>query len=140
MPTLRPHEIAGFLKRFRFRGARLSRVAVRRTKFDPSIELFIRVRQAITDLGASNAPVRLRLRLADVREFSIRKRPNDDRMVLRKTDLSHLHGQFYLTFESYLDEGESPAIHDFRATDLYFAFSSMEWEILTKPPAGEPSA
>ena len=135
MTPLRTHEIAGFLKRFRFRGGRLLRMRLNRVQQrDPEIELIVYVRQAIINLGEDYPPVRLRLRLKDVSEFRFQKRPNSDRTLIGKFDLSFIDGRCCMNLNSYLNDDEKPELIDYRASDLYFVCSELNWEVVTKPP------
>lgn len=96
---------------------------------DISIEFRITAREAIRDLGTEPKPVRLKLRLTGVEEFRVQMRPNLPKVKIADARIAHLNGLFYLTFDALgLDPAERPQVHDFRASELFAAGRSLEWE------------
>lgn len=130
MKILQPQDLPQFLRRFRFPGGRVRSVRLRQpAENDISIEFRITAREAIRDLGTEPKPVRLKLRLTGVEEFRVQMRPNLPKVKIADARIAHLNGLFYLTFDALgLDPAERPQVHDFRASELFAAGRSLEWE------------
>ncbi|VTS04600.1 hypothetical protein [Tuwongella immobilis] len=135
LTPLQAGQIPSFLRRYRLSGSRFLGMRIRPQKHqNPLVEIRLSVR--LIDATATGKPTRTRLRivLTDASEYRFQKRPNADKQVLRRIDLAYLSGQFFFCLDSYLEENERPAIHDFRASDAYVAASEMAYEILPPKP------
>ena len=137
MPSLTTSQIPAFLRRYRLSGSRLLGIRIKPQRHrNPRIELRIALRQ-LEATGQPGGVVRLRIVFDDSSEYRFQKRPNADRQSLRRIDLAYLQGQFFFCLDSYLEENERPAVHDFRASEAYVAASEVEYEIVPpKPTAG----
>ena len=141
MNRLQPHELAKFLRAYRFVGGLLRGVKVRHRGRDVAVEFHVRVRESITDLGKDARDVRLKFVLGGVDEFRLQMRPRQPKAKITDARIGHHGGLFYLTFDSIgLEPGEMAQVFDFRASEVYAAGRELFWEeVKPKPPAG-PSA
>jgi hypothetical protein len=130
MNTIKPQDLASFLRRYRFQGGRVRGIRVRQpSDRDIAIEFRLSVRTAIKDLGTEPKPVRLKLRLGGVEEFRFQMRPNLAKVKIPDARISHINGLFYLAFDSLgLGPNERPEAFDFRAAELFAAGRTLEWE------------
>jgi len=137
MTSLTPTQIPAFLRRYRLSGSRLLGIRIKPQRHrNPRVELRIALRQ-LEATGQPGGFVRLRIVFDDSSEYRFQKRPNADRQALRRIDLAYLQGQFFFCLDSYLEENERPAVHDFRASEAYVAASDVAYEIVPpKPKAG----
>jgi hypothetical protein len=144
MNRLQPHEFAKFLRSYRFVGGVLRGVKVRHKGREVSVEFRLRVREAITDLGATPRQARLRIVLEGVDEFRFQMRPQQPKVKVTDARLGYHNGLFYVTLDSVgLEPNEVAQVFDFRASEVYAAGRELFWEEVKpkeKPPAGEPSA
>lgn len=128
MNRLDPSGLAAFARRYRFAGGRLKSARLGRREGRVDLDVVLAVRTAIRDLGTDPAPVRLHLRLTDVDEFRIQRRPGSP---LKVTDVAFgaFNGQVFVNLDAWgLEPGEKPGVHDFRASDLYAAGRELFWE------------
>jgi len=141
MNRLTPAELPQFLRRYRFPGGRVRRVRlVHRGEKDVAVEVRLIVREAIRDLGTEPKRVRLVLRLEGVEEFRFQMRPGQPRVKIADARVGYLNGLFYVNLDAWgLDPGETPKLHDYRASEAYAAGRELLWEEVT-PGGGEPAA
>lgn len=139
MNRLQPHEFAKFLRAYRFIGGRLRGVKVRHTApREVAVEFRVRVREAITDLGAEPKFVRLTLRLAAVEEYRFQMRPAQPKAKITDARIGYHNGLFYVTFDSVgLEAGETAQVFDFRASEVYAAARELWWELEEPRPQGQ---
>jgi hypothetical protein len=130
MNALQPQDVATFLRKYRFIGGRVKSARVRHgSDRDVSVEFRLAVREAIKDLGTEPKLVRLKLRIGGVEEFRLQMRPNQPKAKIADARIAHLNGLFYVTFDSLgLAPNERPELHDFRASELFAAGRTLEWE------------
>ena len=143
MNRLQPHEVAKFLRAYRFVGGRLRGVNVRhRGPREVAVEFRVRVCEAITNLSMEPRHVRLKLVLAGVDEFRFQMRPQQPKVKLTDARIGYHNGLFYITFDSVgLESGETAQVFDFRASEVYAAGRELFWEVVKpKDVTGEPSA
>lgn len=131
MNRLQPHEFAKFLRSYRFVGGVIRGVRVRRTgPREVAVEFHVRVREAITDLGAEPKHVRLKLRVGGAEEFRFQMRPAQPKVKITDARISYLNGLFFVSFDSVgLEAGETAQIFDFRASEVYAAGRELWWEV-----------
>jgi len=130
MNQIQPQDLASFLRRYRFPGGRVRGIRVRqRSEKDIAIEFRLSVKTAIKDLGTEPKPARLKLRLSGVEEFRVQMRPNLAKVKIADARIAHLNGLFYLTFDALgLAPTERAEVFDFRASELFAAGRTLEWE------------
>lgn len=130
MTPIPAHELAAFLRRFRFPGGRVRGVRVTYTSDQTAaVEFRLVVREAIQDLGKEPRKVRLRLRLTGVDEFRVQMRPGQPRVKIADARVLYLNGLFWVNLDAFaLDPGEQPRPHDFRASETYAAGRELAWE------------
>lgn len=134
MTPVRPHDLAAFLRRYRFPGGTVRGVRLRYTSSrEAAVDFHLVVREAIQDLGTEPRRVKLRLRLTGVDEFRVQMRPGRPRVKVADARLSHLNGLFWVNLDAFaLDPGEQPKPHDFRASETYAAGRELFWEVVEK--------
>jgi hypothetical protein len=139
MNRLTPAELPQFLRRFRFPGGRVRRVRLaHRTEKDTVVELRLVVRESIRDLGTEPRRVRLVLRLEGVEEFRFQMRPAQPRVKITDARIGYLNGLYYVNLDAWgLDPGETPKLHDFRASEAYAAGRELLWEEVGGGGSGE---
>ncbi|AMV27239.1 hypothetical protein VT84_22750 [Gemmata sp. SH-PL17] len=137
MTRLQPHEVAKFLRAYRFIGGRLRAVkVVHKGARVVTVEFHTRVREAITDLGKDPRHVRLRLRLNGVEEFRFQMRPSQPKSKITDARIGYHNGLFYVTLDSIgLEPGETAQVFDFRASEVFAAGRELFWEVATKGSA-----
>lgn len=135
MNRLQPHEFAKFLRSYRFVGGVIRGVRVRHTgPREVAVEFRLRVREAITDLGAEPKHVRLTVRVGGVEEFRLQMRPAQPKVKITDARVSYLNGLFFVSFDSVgLEAGETAQIFDFRASEVYAAGRELWWESGERP-------
>src|SRR5262245_37835086 len=133
MNRLTPVELPQFLRRYRFPGGRIRRVRlIHRSEKDAVVELRLVVRESIRDLGTEPKRVRLVLRLEGVEEFRFQMRPGQPKVKIADARGVHVNGLFYVNLDAWgLDPGETPKLHDFRASEAYAAGRELLWEEVT---------
>lgn len=48
----------------------------------------------------------------------------------------YFQSQFFVSLDTWsLLPGERPGVHDFRASDIYFACRDLSWELVAKKPS-----
>ena len=133
MNRLDPSELVAFSRRFRFVGGRLRSVKTRYQGESLTVEVVLVVRTALRNLSDEVKPVRLRFRLVGVEEFRFQKRPTIPGGRVTDARLGYFQGQFFVNFDAFaLEPGESPKVHDFRASDAYVAGQQLWWEEVEK--------
>jgi hypothetical protein len=139
MNRLTPAELPQFLRRYRFPGGRVRRVRLmHRGEKDVAVELRLVVREAIRDLGAEPGRVRLVLRLEGVEEFRFQMRPGQPRVKIADARIGYLNGLFFVNLDAWgLDPGETPKVHDFRASEAYAAGRELMWEEMPRGRDGQ---
>jgi hypothetical protein len=130
MNRLTPAELPAFLRRYRFPGGRVRRVRlVHLTDNEVAVELRLVVREAIRDLGSTPKRVRLVLRLEGVEEFRFQMRPGQPRVKITDARFAYLNGLYYVNLDAWgLEPGETPKLHDFRASEAFAAGRELLWE------------
>jgi hypothetical protein len=129
--------LAQFARKYRFAGGRLGRLTVRTRGTAVSVEVTLRVRPALKDLGEDPAPVRLKLRVDGVEEFRFQKRTNTGFGKVSDVKFGYFNGSVFVNLDAWgLQPGEVPGVHDFRASDAYLAGRELSWEEVPPKPAG----
>jgi hypothetical protein len=128
---LHPGELAGFVRRFGFKGGRVRRVSLRHADGELALRLQLRVRDSHgLSMLDEPRPVRLTIELRPLEEMRLQKRPLSQIGRLRAVRLGRLQGQFFVDLDPLsLEAGEIAGLHDFRASDCYFAARSLYWEV-----------
>ncbi|HEY1186639.1 MAG TPA: hypothetical protein VGE74_03230 [Gemmata sp.] len=130
MNRLQPHEVAKFLRGYRFIGGKLRavRIAHEGTR-GVAVELRVRVREAITDLGKEPKNVSLIIRVSGADEFRFQMRPRQPKVKITDARIGYHNGLFYVTFDSVgLEAGETAQVFDFRASEVYAAGRELFWK------------
>lgn len=130
MEELHPGDLAGFLRRFAFKGGRVRRMSLGHRHGKLCLRLVLRVRDS-QGLGMYDEPkpARLVLELRPIEEMRLQKRPVGQIGRLRGVRVGRFQGRFYVDLDPLLLEaGETAGIHDFRASDCYFAADSLYWQ------------
>ena len=105
---------------------------IHRSEKDAVVELRLVVRESIRDLGTEPKRVRLVLRLEGVEEFRFQMRPGQPKVKIADARIGHLNGLFYVNLDAWgLDPGETPKLHDFRASEAYAAGRELLWQEIT---------
>ena len=129
-----PNELVAFLRKYRLPGGRVRGARVIHKGKDAAVEFRLQVREALRDLGAEPKPVRLVLRLEGVEEFRLQMRPNQPKVKIADARIAYLGGLFYVNLDAWtLEPGEQPALHDFRASELYAAGRELWWAVGERP-------
>jgi hypothetical protein len=130
MERLYPADLPSFLRRYKFAGGRLRRVRLRSgAQGALSVELLLTVRTALRDLGTEPRPVRLRLRLDGVEEYRFQKRPGVAADRIADARVGYFGDMYFVNLDAWgLDPGETPKVHDYRASDAYAAGRELWWE------------
>ncbi|MFM8271297.1 MAG: hypothetical protein ACKODX_03090 [Gemmata sp.] len=138
MNRLQPHELAKFLRSYRFVGGKLRAVKVVHSGARVvGVEFRVRVREAITELGTGPRRVRLALKLDGVEEFRFQMRPSQPKVRITDARLGYHNGLFFVTLDSVgLEAGETAQVFDFRASEVYAAGRELFWE--AAEPKGPP--
>lgn len=133
MNRLTPAELPAFLRRYRFPGGRVRGVRlVNRGDKDVAVEMRLVVREALRDLGSTPRRVRLVLRLEGVEEFRFQMRPGQPRVKIVDARFGYFNGLYYVNLDAWgLDAGETPKLHDFRASEAFAAGRELLWEEIT---------
>jgi hypothetical protein len=133
---LDPADLASFARRYRFAGGRVRRVRLRAGRQGAlAVELLLTVRTALRELGTEPKPVRLRLRLDGVEEYRFQKRPTAAAGRIPDARVGYFDGQFFVNLDAWgLGPGETPKVHDFRASDAYAAGRELWWEEVPANP------
>lgn len=137
MNRLTPAELPAFLRRYRFPGGRVRGVRlVNRAEKDVAVELRLVVREALRDLGRTPQRVRLVLRLEGVEEYRFQMRPGQPRVKITDARFGYFNGLFYVNLDAWgLEAGETPKLHDFRASEAFAAGRELTWEEIGEPRA-----
>ena len=125
-------ELSAFLRKYRFPGSRLRRVRIRYDSPDVmTVELVILARSPVRDLGTNSSPVRLKLKLTGVVEYRFQKRPTMPAGKITDLRVGYFDGMFFVNLDAFgLDSGETPRVHDYRASEAYLAGDVLWWEEL----------
>ena len=134
MNRVYPQDLPQFLRKYRFPGGVIRGVRVRHTsKKDVAVELRLTVREALRDLGTEPKRVRLTLRLEGVEEFRFQMRPGQPRARITDARIGYLNGLFYVNLDAWgLEPGETPQLHDYRASEAYTAGRELLYEEPTR--------
>lgn len=129
MNRLQPHEVAKFLRGYRFVGGKLRAVrVVHEGGREVAVEFRVRVRESSTDLGKEPQNVSLIVRVAGVDEFRFQMRPRQPKLKITDARIGYHNGLFYVTFDSVgLEAGETAQVFDFRASEVYAAGRELFW-------------
>lgn len=130
MTRLDPSAVAAFARAYRFPGGRLRRVKLRYAGGDrAAAEFTVAVRTAVKDLGTEPVPVKLRFKLTGVEEFRFQKRPSSAAGTVADARIGFFQGLFFVNLDAWtLAPGDTPKVHDFRASDSYVAGRDLFWE------------
>jgi hypothetical protein len=136
MNRLYPSDVASFLRKYRFAGGRLRRVRLRHGRGDRlAVELVLTVRTALRELGTEPRPVHLRLRLTGVEEFRFQKRPTAPTGKIPDARIGYFGDMYFVNLDAWgLQPGETPKLHDYRASDTYAAGRELWWEEIEPKP------
>ena len=139
MNRVSPAELPTFLRKYRFPGSRVRRVKIGYDRPDVmTVELVVLTRTPVRDLGTNSAPVRLKLKLIGVDEFRFQKRPTMPAGKIPDLRAGYFDGLFFVNLDAFaLDPGETPRLHDYRASDAYLAGDALWWEELPGNPKRE---
>ena len=134
MNRLQPHEVAKFLRSYRFVGGTLRAVRVVHGRGrEVAVEFRVRARESITELGAEPQMVSVRVRVAGVDEFRFQMRPRQPKVRITDARIGYYNGLFYVSFDSVgLEPGETAQVFDFRASEVYAAGREVLWERVEK--------
>lgn len=134
MTALYPTDLLNFTRQFKFAGGRIRRVQlINRNGDDPAIEMVIAVRMNAKSLGEKSDVQRLKLRFTGVEEFRFQKRPGTPSGKISDCRFGYFQDLFFVTFDAWgLPAGETPKVHDFRASDAYIASRDLKWELVEK--------
>lgn len=136
MTPLKPEDFDRFTRQYRWAGGKLSRLRFKHRRGDLVIDMVLRVRSAIRDLGEGSQPVRLHLKFAGVEECRFQKRPAKGLDRLADVRFGAFDGMIFANFDAWaLASGDRPAIFDFRGSEAYLAAKSVTWEELPRPAA-----
>jgi len=134
MNPLQANELAQFARKYRFAGGRIRSLKLQIAQKALTLHTKLVVQKAMKDLSGDSPRAMLKLQLESVEEYRFQKRLN---MVAgRMTDfrIGYFNGTFFLNFDAWeIPPGETPAIHDFRASDAYVVGSRLFWEEVSKP-------
>jgi hypothetical protein len=130
MTRLQPHELAKFLRSYKFIGGVLSRAKVRHVgPREVAVEFRVAVREAIPDLSKDPRRVRLKLVLQGVEEFRLQMRPAQPKAKVTDARIGYLNGLFFVSLDSVgLEPNETAQVFDFRASEVYAAGRELFWE------------
>ena len=136
MTPLQAQDLANFARQFRFAAGRIARVRQVYRKGRLDIDLILRVVPSIKNLDDEPKPTKLHLKLAAVDEFRFQKRPVGSTGKLPDAHFGYFQSQFFVSLDTWsLVPGERPGVHDFRASDIYFACRDLSWEVIVKKPS-----
>lgn len=136
MTLLQAQELPFFARQFRFAAGRIVRVRQVYRKGRLDIDLILRVVPSIKNLDDDPKPAKLRLKLGAVEEFRFQKRPIGAAGKLPDAHFGYFQSQFFVSLDTWsLLPGERPGVHDFRASDIYFACRDLSWELVPKKPS-----
>ena len=129
MTRLSATDLAAFARTYRFAGGRVRRVRVTFAGPDAAaVEVVLRARTAVRDLGGEPRPVLLRLRVDGAEEYRFQKRPGKGGLVA-DARFGYFDGLFFVNLDAFpLSPGDVPGPHDFRASDAYVGGRSLSWE------------
>ena len=130
MTPITPNDLPAFLRKYRFADGRVNRVRVLYPKpAQVAVELHLRVREAVKDLGSEPRRIHLVLRIEGVEEFRFQMRPNLPKAKIAEARISYLNGLFFVNLDAWgLEPGEQPKLHDFRASEGYVGGRELFWE------------
>jgi hypothetical protein len=124
---MNPSELHQFVRKYKFPGGRLRRIALQYRKGEATLSVILTVR------NSDGNPVKLKLRLERVEEHRFQKRPTMAAGRISEFRLAYLQGRIFVTFDSLgLTPGEVPGIHDFRASEAFAAGDVLMWEEVPK--------
>ena len=128
MNRLQPHEVAKFLRGYKFVGGKLRAVRIVHDR-EVTVEFRVRVRESITDLGKEPKNVSLIIRVSGADEFRFQMRPQQPKSKITDARIGYHKGLFYITFDSIgLEAGETAQVFDFRASEVYAAGRELFWK------------
>lgn len=130
MNRLTSAELPQFLRKYRFPGGRVRAVRVAHAGAkDVRVEFRLTVRPTLRELGTDPKPVRLRLLLEGVEEFRFQMRPNQPKARIADARFGYLNNLFFVNLDAWaLEAGETPKLHDYRASEVYAAGRELLWE------------
>ena len=131
MQPITPGKIVEFLKRFGNLRGRLHSIRLRNSGGRASADVVVSAKEG-------EQKVRLRLRLGEVEEYRLQRRPGGGLTRIRRAAIGVFDGIVYLNLEDFADD-ERPARIDFRMSDTFLAGRSLSFEILPGKPATEPA-
>ena len=139
MNRVGPADLPQFLRKYRFPGGVVRRVRVIHTsRKDVAVEFRLTVREAVRDLGSEPRRVRLTLRLEGVEEFRFQMRPGQPRVRITDARFGYLNGLFYVNLDAWgLEPGETPKVHDYRASEAYAAGRELLWAEVAREQGDE---
>jgi hypothetical protein len=127
MNELTPSTAHAFLKRFQFRGGRLTRFRLRKPTADGATA---EVRLAARDTE-THRRVRLRLVFDGVEEYRFQRRPGPARDRLNDVQVGFFGNLVYLNLDAFPEDGP-PKVMDYRASDCFLAGRTARWEVVEK--------
>lgn len=130
MQPITPGKIAEFLKRFGNLRGRLHSIRLRSSGGKASADVVVSAKEG-------EQKVRLRLRLDEVEEYRLQRRPGGGLTRIRRAAIGVFDGIVYLNLEDFADD-ERPMRIDFRMSDTFLAGRSLSFEILPGTTATEP--
>jgi len=133
MNRVQSSELAAFSRKFRFAGGRLRRLRLKTQGDGISLEVVLAARPAMANLGAQAKPIRIRLRMVGLEEYRFQKRLGMPAGRVTDVRFGYYNGVFFVNFDAWgLPPGESPGIHDYRASEVYAAGRDLYWEEVKK--------
>lgn len=136
MTSLQVSDLAAFARQFRFTGGRLTALRLRLTRGEVRLQARVRAHASGKSLGDTPRPVRLLLELDGVEEYRLQKRLSAAVGKMTDLRLGYFQGLFFVNFDAWgLGPGEVPALHDFRASEVYAAGRSLAWQEIPRRKA-----
>jgi hypothetical protein len=129
MTTLYPTDIAEFLRKFRFTGARLRRFRYRPSADGGTLDVVLVARKAMQSLNAPSERVILTFEFRGVEEYRFQRRPGPP---AAKSDcrFGTFNGLVYADFDAFpLGQGEVAKLHDFRASDAFVGGREVRYAV-----------
>jgi hypothetical protein len=130
MNRVYPVDLPRFLGQFRFAGGRIRSIRLRYLSAEElTADLRLLVRRPGRSPSENSPPVPLRIRLLGVSEFRFQKRPGTPGGRIPDFRIGYFGDSYFINLDAFmLAPGETPKLHDFRASEAYVAGRELWWE------------
>jgi hypothetical protein len=123
METVKPGQIAVFMRKFNFRGGRIRLIKFQTKKGVTNAKLGLAIKTPGGEVS------RLLIEFIDVDEYRFQRRAYVKPRALSEVRLGYFDGAFYFNLDAFAEDGPAKVI-DFRNSEAYIAAQGMQYKIV----------